>query len=116
MKFLLDANLSPRLASVLGDAGFATTHVVEVGLADASDQTGEQYTHQLDGKLCELRFHLERQAVRVTYRIASGRADRIAHHVREEPDARGSRSRSGSPGTRQVHRAGAHRRGGVTDG
>jgi predicted nuclease of predicted toxin-antitoxin system len=39
MKFLLDANLSPRLAAVLGDAGFATTHVVDHNLADATDQT-----------------------------------------------------------------------------
>jgi hypothetical protein len=34
---------------------------------------GEPYTRQLDGKLRELRFHLERQSVRVTYWIASGR-------------------------------------------
>jgi phage-related protein len=33
----------------------------------------EPYTRQLDGKLRELRFHLDRQAVRVTYWIASGR-------------------------------------------
>jgi predicted nuclease of predicted toxin-antitoxin system len=39
MNFLLDANLSPRLAVVLGQVGFATTHVVDVGLADADDQT-----------------------------------------------------------------------------
>lgn len=39
MKFLLDANLSPRLVGTLGDAGFATIHVADVGLADADDQT-----------------------------------------------------------------------------
>jgi phage-related protein len=33
----------------------------------------EPYTRQLDGKLRELRFHLDRRAVRVTYWIASGR-------------------------------------------
>ena len=33
----------------------------------------EPYTRQLDGKLRELRFHLDRQAVRITYWIASGR-------------------------------------------
>jgi phage-related protein len=33
---------------------------------------GEPYTKQLDGKLRELRFHLERDAVRITYWIASG--------------------------------------------
>ena len=33
----------------------------------------EPYTRQLDGKLRELRFHLDRDAVRITYWIASGR-------------------------------------------
>ncbi|MFG2038822.1 type II toxin-antitoxin system RelE/ParE family toxin [Dactylosporangium sp. NPDC048998] len=33
---------------------------------------GEPYTKQLDGKLRELRFHLEGEAVRITYWIASG--------------------------------------------
>jgi phage-related protein len=34
---------------------------------------GEPHTRQLDGKVRELRFYLERDAVRVTYWIASGR-------------------------------------------
>ncbi|MGC0419311.1 type II toxin-antitoxin system RelE/ParE family toxin [Embleya sp. AB8] len=34
---------------------------------------GEPYTRQLDGKLRELRFHLDGDAFRVTYWIASGR-------------------------------------------
>jgi phage-related protein len=34
---------------------------------------GEPYTRQLDGKLRELRFHLDGRSVRVTYWIASGR-------------------------------------------
>lgn len=34
---------------------------------------GEPYTRQLDGKLRELRFHLDRGAVRITYWIATGR-------------------------------------------
>jgi len=33
----------------------------------------QPYTKQLDGKLRELRFHLERGAIRVTYWIAPGR-------------------------------------------
>ncbi|MEV6905432.1 type II toxin-antitoxin system RelE/ParE family toxin [Amycolatopsis sp. NPDC051071] len=33
----------------------------------------EPYTRQLDGKLRELRFHLDGEAVRITYWIASGR-------------------------------------------
>lgn len=42
-------------------------------LADQGPLLGEPYTRQLDGKLRELRFHLDREAVRVTYWIAPGR-------------------------------------------
>ncbi len=41
-------------------------------LADDGPLLGEPYTNQLDGKLRELRFHLERDAVRITCWIASG--------------------------------------------
>jgi hypothetical protein len=34
---------------------------------------GEPYTRQLDGKLRELRFYLDGQAMRITYWIAPGR-------------------------------------------
>lgn len=37
MRFLLDANLSPRLAEALSHAGFDVRHVVELGLVGASD-------------------------------------------------------------------------------
>ena len=39
MRFLLDANLSPRLCASLGDAGYEARHVVDVGLGDADDAT-----------------------------------------------------------------------------
>jgi hypothetical protein len=42
-------------------------------LAERGPLLGEPYTRQLDGKLRELRFHLEKQAVRITYWIAPGR-------------------------------------------
>jgi phage-related protein len=42
-------------------------------LADEGPLLSEPYTRQLDGKLRELRFHLDRQSVRITYWIASGR-------------------------------------------
>jgi hypothetical protein len=45
---------------------------------------GEPYTRQLDGKLRELRFHLDRRAVRVTYWIASGRRIVLAEEHRVE--------------------------------
>lgn len=42
-------------------------------LAERGVLLGEPYTRQLHGKLRELRFHLSREAVRITYWIASGR-------------------------------------------
>lgn len=42
-------------------------------LAEQGPLLGEPYTRQLDGKLRELRLHLERASVRVTYWIAPGR-------------------------------------------
>lgn len=42
-------------------------------LAEQGPLLGEPYTRQLDGKLRELRFHLQGRAARVTYWIAPGR-------------------------------------------
>jgi phage-related protein len=42
-------------------------------LGDEGPLLREPYTRQLDRKLRELRFHVDRQAVRITYWIASGR-------------------------------------------
>ena len=42
-------------------------------LADRGVLLGEPYTRQLDGKLRELRFHLEGGSLRITYWIAPGR-------------------------------------------
>jgi len=52
---------------------FATVAFYVDLLAEQGPLLGEPYTRQLDRKLRELRFHLDRQAVRVTYWIASGR-------------------------------------------
>ena len=52
---------------------FATAAFYIDLLADQGPLLGEPYTKQLDGKLRELRFHLERQAVRITYWIATDR-------------------------------------------
>jgi predicted nuclease of predicted toxin-antitoxin system len=38
MRFLVDANLSPRVAAGLTSAGFDSVHVTDVGLLTASDQ------------------------------------------------------------------------------
>ncbi|MEO3853564.1 type II toxin-antitoxin system RelE/ParE family toxin [Acrocarpospora sp. B8E8] len=42
-------------------------------LAAEGPLLSEPYTKQLDGKLRELRFHLDEHAMRITYWIASGR-------------------------------------------
>ena len=42
-------------------------------LADVGPLLDEPHTRQLDGKLRELRFHLEGRPVRVTYWMAPGR-------------------------------------------
>ncbi|GAA5174789.1 hypothetical protein GCM10023321_79440 [Pseudonocardia eucalypti] len=52
---------------------FATAAFYIDLLAARGPTLGEPYTRQLDGKLRELRFHLERRAVRVTYWIVTGR-------------------------------------------
>lgn len=52
---------------------FATAAFYADLLAERGPLLGESYTRQLDGKLRELRFHLDGEAVRVTYWIASGR-------------------------------------------
>lgn len=38
MKFLVDANLSPRVARTLTGRGFESTHVADIGLLTASDE------------------------------------------------------------------------------
>jgi hypothetical protein len=58
----------------LPTAQFATAAFYVDLLAERGPMLGEPYTRQLDGKLREPRFHLERRAVRVTtYWIATGR-------------------------------------------
>jgi hypothetical protein len=57
----------------LGTAQFAAAAFYVDLLAAQGPLLGEPYTRQLDGKLRELRFHLDRAAVRVTYWIAPGR-------------------------------------------
>ncbi len=41
-------------------------------LAEEGPLLGDPYSRQLDGKLRELRFHLGRDNIRITYWIASG--------------------------------------------
>jgi hypothetical protein len=57
----------------LGEVAFAQAERSIDRLAENGPLLGEPYTRQLRGKLRELRFHLDRQQVRVTYFIASGR-------------------------------------------
>jgi len=57
----------------LPTAQFATAAFYVDLVGERVPLLGEPYTRQLDGKLRELRFHLEGRSVRVTYWIASGR-------------------------------------------
>lgn len=57
----------------LSTAHFATTAFYVDLLSEQGPLLSEPYTRQLDGKLRELRFHLDGEAARVTYWIASGR-------------------------------------------
>ncbi|MGC4805118.1 type II toxin-antitoxin system RelE/ParE family toxin [Micromonospora sp. DT233] len=58
--------------------GLSTAHFAKAAfyidlLAGRGPLLGEPYTKQLDGKLRELRFYLERDPVRVTYWVAPDR-------------------------------------------
>lgn len=57
----------------LSTAHFATAAFDVDLLSERGPLLSEPYPRQLDGKLRELRFHLDGDAVRVTYWIASGR-------------------------------------------
>ncbi|MFN8082422.1 MAG: type II toxin-antitoxin system RelE/ParE family toxin [Kineosporiaceae bacterium] len=57
----------------LSSARFATAAFYIDLLAQEGPLLGEPYTRQLDRKLREIRFHLDRSAIRVTYWIAPGR-------------------------------------------
>lgn len=57
----------------LGDEEFGQAERYIDLLADEGVHLGEPFTRQLQGKLRELRFSLDRRRVRITYFIASGR-------------------------------------------
>lgn len=57
----------------LSTAHFATAAFYVDLLSEQGVLLSEPYTRQLDGKLRELRFHLDGDAVRVTYWITTGR-------------------------------------------
>jgi len=65
-------------------------------LADQGVLLSEPYTRQLDGKPRELRFHLDTEAVRVTYWMASGRRIillTVFHKTRMREDREVARAR-----------------------
>jgi hypothetical protein len=68
--------LEPEVRNWLED--LSTAHFARAAfyldlLAEEGPLLSEPYTKQLDGKLRELRFHLDRDALRITYWIASDR-------------------------------------------
>ncbi|SUA72919.1 Uncharacterized protein conserved in bacteria [Nocardia otitidiscaviarum] len=56
-------------------------------LAERGVLLGEPYTRQLHGKLRELRFHLARDAVRITYWVGSDRRIILADGFPEAENA-----------------------------
>lgn len=57
----------------LAEKEFGRAHFYIDLLEREGPQLGEPYTRQLRGKLRELRFYLERERVRITYYLVSGR-------------------------------------------
>jgi hypothetical protein len=62
-----------RWLEALPTEHFATAAFYVDLLAEQGPLLSEPYTRQLDGKLRELRFHLDRRAIRITYAVLTGR-------------------------------------------
>jgi hypothetical protein len=74
----------------LSTAQFATAAFYVDLLAEQGPLLGEPYTRQLDGKLRELRFHLDGSAVPVDLLDRTGTADRVVDRVPQDADAGGT--------------------------
>lgn len=91
--------LEPEVRKWLEDlpaASFARVACYVDLLAAQGPLLGEPYVKQLDGKLCELRFHLDELVVRITYWIASGRRIvllTVFHKTRTRDDREVERAR-----------------------
>ncbi|MFG1873212.1 type II toxin-antitoxin system RelE/ParE family toxin [Sphaerisporangium sp. NPDC049003] len=91
--------LEPEVRKWLEDlpaASFARVAFYVDLLAEEGPLLGEPYTKQLDGKLRELRFHLDEFAVRITYWIAPGRRIvllTVFHRTRARDDREIERAR-----------------------
>lgn len=68
----LEPEVDEWIGSLDEEALGTVIHYVDL-LEERGVLLDEPYTRQLRGKLRELRFHLEREAVRITYWIAPGR-------------------------------------------
>jgi phage-related protein len=62
-----------RLLDSLSDHDYGRAEFYADLLADDAETLGEPYSRHLAGKVRELRFHLQRQQVRITYWLAAGR-------------------------------------------
>jgi phage-related protein len=79
----------------------STTHFARAAfyidlLADQGPLLDEPHTRQLDGRIRELRFHLDRDAIRITYWIATGRRIillTVFRKTRMRGDRQGDRAR-----------------------
>jgi HTH-type transcriptional regulator / antitoxin HipB len=68
-------------------------------LADNAETLGEPYSRHVGAKVRELRFHLQRQQVRITYWLGPRQAGDPTDDVLQDPTIRGGRSRA------SVHRS-----------
>ncbi|HEV8561181.1 MAG TPA: type II toxin-antitoxin system RelE/ParE family toxin, partial [Actinophytocola sp.] len=71
-----EVELEPEVKSWIGSLNQHDREIAEFYinlLAEQGVLLGEPYTRQLDGKLRELRFNLNREAMRISYWTASGR-------------------------------------------
>ena len=81
--------------------GLSTQHFARAAfyidlLAEQGPLLDEPHTRQLDGRLRELRFHLDRSAIRVTYWLAAGQQVillTVFHKTRMREDRQVDRAR-----------------------
>lgn len=76
MADLYEVEVEPEVRSWLDsltDRDFGRVDFLVGLLAEQAETLGEPYSRHLDGKVRELRFHLLRQQIRVTYWLAPAR-------------------------------------------
>ncbi len=100
MAALCDVEVEPEVRvwlDSLSDRAFGRVDFLVALLAERAETFGELYTRHLDGKVRELRFHVQREQTRVTcwwHRVDASFANRVSQDARRRDRLR-SRFRSG---------------------